>query len=106
MSYFQIIIEVTGLKCPLEDGGRVAGFYTNRLARGADRREAFGDARNRLLAESEVAGLIEMSRNNGGGEPQVSMTEAHEIPFWKYLFTRNQQGLAMYPEDEQNDEPT
>ena len=106
MPYFQITIEVAGLKCLLEGGDRVAGFCTHRRGRGADESEAFAGARVRLLAERKVAGLIELSRKNGGGDPQVSLEEAHEIPFWKYVITRNQSGLAMYPEDEQNNEPT
>jgi hypothetical protein len=104
VSYFQITVEVAGLKFPV-DNGVLAGFYTNRIARGVDDQEAFEHAKTRLLAESKVAHLIEVSRKNGAGEPQVAMTDAHEISFWTYLFTRNRQGLALYPEDESNDEP-
>jgi hypothetical protein len=104
MPYFQITIEVAGLKCPVDDGYRAAGFFTNRLAQGVDQKEAFGNAKNRLLAESKVVHLIEMSRQNGGDEPRGFMTEALEISFWTYLFSRNRQGLILYPEDELDDD--
>lgn len=99
MPYFKVRLSGTGISYPFVDGSDPAiGFFTTRVVRAPDTKQAHMAAKARVLSDWQSGGSY--ATGNSGSIPTLVVEESWPIGWLRGVFGRKHEGYTFYLRDD------
>lgn len=96
---YQFLLHTTGIRLDFDDDTPTAiGFFTSRRAFASNSEEAYQIIMAAMDADPKLADIFE-SAYDAGLRPKTEVEEIYLIPWWRAILPWRRPGLALYPED-------